>query len=64
MAKKDIEYYIGEIKKRDIELSRLKKENLVLLKSALKQAEKNHKLSEHARKLLEINRRLSKKSKI
>ena len=65
MPKEDIKklerYYKEELQKKDKEIQKLKEDNLVLLKSALKQAEKASKISGHARKLLDLNKKLSQK---
>ena len=67
MTTKDIDklkkYYEEELAKKDKEIEKLKEENLIILKSALSQAEKVSKISEHARKLFEINKKLSEKNK-
>jgi soluble cytochrome b562 len=45
------------------ELEELKKDNMALLKSALKQARMNKELTEAVRKLVDINKKLTNKLK-
>ena len=56
-----VEFLKLEIKRRDEIISQLKVENSALLKSALKESEKNVKLSEHARSILDLNKKFKEK---
>ena len=51
------------LKNKEKELERIKKDNLALLKTALKQTKMNKELSEGMKKLMDINKKLSDKLK-
>ena len=64
MPKKTSEKAVKEhLKRKEDELEKLRKDNLALLKAALKQTEMNKKLKEGMDKLMDINKRLSERLK-
>ncbi len=64
MPKKTSEKAVKEqLKRKEDELEKLRKDNLALLKAALKQSELNKELKEGMDKLMDINKRLTNKLK-
>jgi len=56
------EFFLGQLAEKDKTIEDMKTRNAILLKSALKQSEKNMELSSHSKALLELNKKLERKS--